>query len=550
MPQSDRESGASQGRIYTAERIITMEGDAPEGVAGIRTLGERITGYLTREAMASADAAGERITDYGARTLLPGFIDVHAHGEVAVRAAFGTVDCRVPKCRSIDDVLGALSAGLADRRGEWLVGQGNLFFDRKLSDGRLPTREELDRVSRNVPIALRAGGHITALNSAALEALGIDRDYREPEHSLSGKPVVIRDADGNPTGVVKEMDNLLPSTGPDDSELEAALAEGYRELFTRYGVTTVGEISETPAGLRAMNALAGRGELPVNIRAYLWVPGTMPLEDALNWRETLGLDHRADRFGVRGLKLFSDGGYSAKNAAVDDHYVGEPHNCGHIALGQEYLEEVLGRAAAVHLQVAIHANGPRAQRWVSQVIESLSLPAGAPRPRIEHAGNYMPDDDLPDAWRQADVLPVPQPVFLYTFGDFFPDYLGEVGRRGRFPLRSLFEQQWPITSSSDVWVGSEPEATNPLFGVWCAMARRSFFGSHIDEAEAISIEQALAMVTTNAALVLGEETERGSLAPGKRADFVVLDRDPTRVPVDDLPAIPVHDVVINSRSVL
>ena len=151
------------------------------------------------------------IDDVGARPLLPGFVDVHAHVEVACRAAYGTVDCRAPECSTVDDVLEALRAGLdAGRESGWIVGQANLFFDRKLREGRLPTRAELDRVSGDVGIALRAGGHITVLNTRALELAGIDRGYAPPAHSITGKPIVERAADDEPTGVVKEMDNVLP----------------------------------------------------------------------------------------------------------------------------------------------------------------------------------------------------------------------------------------------------------------------------------------------------------------------------------------------------
>ncbi|MDI2098914.1 amidohydrolase [Ruicaihuangia caeni] len=521
-----------------------MDAEAPAGAIGIRTDGGSIAGYVTREEVAAAQAAGIPVTDFGDRTIMPGFIDVHAHGEVAVRAAWGTVDCRAPHCATVEDVLARLSNAVAERREGWVVGQGNLFLDRKLRDGRLPTRAELDRVSATVPIAVRAGGHISALNSAALAELGIDREYREPAGSLSGKPVVERDERGEPTGVVKEMDSLMPVTGPADDEIEDALRGGFRELFAANGVTTIGEISETHAGLRAMESLAARNENPVNVRTYLWVPGTLPLDDALDWRRALGVTGAHEGFGVRGLKLFSDGGYSAKNAALDTAYVGEPHNHGHIALDEEYLRDTLLRAAEAGLQVAVHANGPRAQLWVARLIERLRLPAGAPRPRIEHAGNYMPDAEAPGSWRDADIIPVPQPVFIYTFGDFFVDYLGDIGKVGRFPLKSLRDQGWPITSSSDVWVGSEPQATNPLFGVWCAVRRQSFHGLTIDDHEALEVSEALELVTTNAATVLGEE-RRGSLKPGNHADFIVLDRDPLSVAIDDLPHITVHQTFVS-----
>ena len=148
-------------------------------------------------------------------------------------------------------------------------------------------------------------------------------------------------------------------------------------------------------------------------------------------------------------------------------------------------------------------------------------------PRIEHAGNFRPDTATSDWWQRAGVIPVPQPVFLYTFGDYFVDYLGEYGARGRFPLRTLAEQGWPLSGSSDVWVGSEPEATRPMFGVWCCVKRQSYAGLIIDPDEALSVDQALRLHTINAAGVMGEADVKGSIEPGKLANLVVLDRDLT-----------------------
>jgi predicted amidohydrolase YtcJ len=504
--------------------------------------------------MAGGDDAGAvtQVRDVGARPVLPGFVDVHAHSEVACRAAYGTVDCRAPECGKVDDVLEALRAGLEDHRGGWLVGQGNLFFDRKLAERRLPTREELDRVSRTVPIALRAGGHVTVLNSAALADAGIDAGYLAPTHSITGKPAVERDRDGEPTGVVKEMDNALPLPHQDRETVKAAIEEGIHTLFTRNGVTTIGEISETTEGIECMDELAAAGRLGARMRVYLWAPGTLSLDEACSWQDHIRLSAGEDHVRIQGVKLFADGGYSAASAAVKQPYVhtGGCH-CGDIALETEDVLEALAKTRAAGLQLAVHANGDRAQDWLSEIVAGAGgAPEGRLRTRIEHAGNFMPDPAAGELWRRAGILPVPQPVFLYTFGDYFADYLGEYGTRGRFPFARLLSEGWPLSGSSDVWVGSEREATNPMFGVWCCVARRSYDGNQIDPEQAISVEAALRMHTLDAALALGEEAERGSIQPGKAADLVVLDRDPLSSSTGDLRTIRASEVYLGGREAL
>ena len=225
---------------------------------------------------------------------------------------------------------------------------------------------------------------------------------------------------------------------------------------------------------------------------------------------------------------------------------------GDIALERDFLRRRCRRPATPGLQLAIHANGDRAQEWLCEVIEAAGgSPAGARlRTRIEHAGNFMPDRVTSEWWGRAGIMPVPQPVFLYTFGDYFGDYLGEYGTRGRFQFADLLRDGWQLTGSSDVWVGSEREATNPLFSVWCCVRRQTYDERLIDPDQAISVDAALRMHTVNAAAVLGESDSKGTIEPGKLADLVVLDRDPRTAAVDDIPAIGVHRVFLGGEPVL
>lgn len=161
----------------------------------------------------------------------------------------------------------------------------------------------------------------------------------------------------------------------------------------------------------------------------------------------------------------------------------------------------------------------------------------------------MPQKRTADAWAEAGIIPVPQPVFLYTFGEYFPDYLGDYGRRGRFPFKSLLGQGWRLSGSSDVWIGSEREATNPLFSVWCCLKRQTYSGGFIDPEEAVTLAEALRMHTLDAAATLCEDDVRGSIAPGKFADIIALARDPFAVSIDDLRTLKVDYVMSMGREV-
>jgi predicted amidohydrolase YtcJ len=536
--------------LVVSERVMAMaRPNAAPVRGGVAVRDGRIAEIVGFDQVEAARGPKTRVLDVGERPVLPGFIDVHAHVEVACRSSWSTVDCRAPECGCVADVQARLAERVAQTRpGEWIVAQANLFFDRKLAEGRLPTRDELDHVSRRHPIAIRAGGHITVLNTMALALAGIDRDFTPPSHSITGKPAVMHDHCGCPTGVVKEMDNILPLPTQEADAIEEALRGGIRELFTTNGVTTIGEISETVTGIGCMDRLARSDDLGARIRVYLWAPGTLDLREGCEWRDHLSLTADPDRLRVQGIKLFADGGYSAASAAVKSPYVHiDGESRGDIALTEADIEEALGRTRDADLQLAFHANGDRAQEWLCEMIERHDIATGGLRPRIEHAGNFRPDQETSEWWQRAGIIPVPQPVFLYTFGDYFVDYLGAYGARGRFPLRSLLEQGWSLSGSSDVWVGSEPEATRPMFGVWCCVKRESYAGVVIDPDEALTVDQALRMHTIDAAAVMGEADTKGSIEPGKLADLVVLDRDPFAVSVDDLRTIAVDYTILGGE---
>lgn len=537
--------------VVLGGKVISMEPQARRDWEGVAIRDGRIIRMLRRSELAEVQGTNTIVHDLGQRPLMPGFVDVHAHSEVMCRTNHSAIDCRAPECRHITDVQDKLSSATQQTsKGSWVVGQGNLFFDRKLAERRLPSRAELDQVSREHPIALRAGGHISVLNSKALEISGIDRDYVPPPFSITGPPQVERDASGEPTGVVKEMDVLLPLPSVDPSGLKAALKDGLLTSFSSHGVTCIGEISETIAGMEAFSELAEEGELPAAMRYYIWAPGTLKIEQAARWRDHFSLGANPADVRVQGIKLFSDGGFSAKSAAVTCPYLGTD-SCGDIAFSKYFFRRAVELTQGQGLQLSVHANGDRAQQWLcARLLELGGATSGPARMRIEHAGNLMPTVETMEWWARAGIVPVPQAVFIYTFGEYFADYLGEFGRKGLFPFRSLISQGWRLNGSSDVWVGSEREATNPWFSIWCCLKRQAYSGSVLEGSEAITLDEALRMHTLDSAAVLGEADVRGSLAPGKYADVIAPTFDPYTVPVDELRHMTVDFVMARGRSII
>lgn len=546
-------AGQPVERVFIARHILSMI--EPEEVTAGRALlvgGGRILGVVDADAAEKQVQQGAELVDLGERTIIPGFVDPHAHSEVAALTRFGVVDVRVPRCESIRDVLDTLRGSLGQMKDGWLVAQGNLFFDRKLRDGRFPTRAELDSVSTELPIIIRAGGHVSILNSRALELAGIGRDFVPDTGSVTGQPVVEQDGEGYPTGVVMEMDNLIPFPRPTAAETLPALESGVAELFTRYGVTTIGEISETLDGLRAFRLGIECGRIPVRLNVYLWVPGTVSLQEATDPAVLAELrgSHR-DRFDITGVKVFADGGFSAAQAGISTEYLHAPGSCGSVAMSPDEVAEAYRATREVGLQLAIHANGDRTQLEVCRTLAAARERYGEhPGVRIEHAGNYVPDyAGLSQAWREAGVLPVPQPIFLKNFGEFVPDYVGEAAWEAQFPFRTMLADGWPISGSSDVWVGSDEHQSNPFRSIAATLNRRTFHGQLLGAEERVTPWQALWMHTAGGARALGRAGEVGALVPGAHADFTVLEQNPLSCDPDQIDGIHVAEMYLAGQRI-
>jgi predicted amidohydrolase YtcJ len=533
------DAGTSGDPLVLKGKVLPLSDSGAAEVDSVALDGGRVA------AVGAGAPEGAHEVDFGDRVVMPAFVDPHAHLEITSVARYSMADCRAPSHKNIAEALEALAEKAREtEKGEWVMGEANLFFDQKIEDKRLPTREELDSVSTEHPMILRAGGHTSVINSRALELTDVTKYIGQ--QGMMGGAVVHMGDDGQPTGVISELDKALGLPTLDRGELQAAIEEGIDKLFLQYGVTAVGEISETREGLGILDRLIGSGEAPIRLAVYLWAPGTCTIEEACEWPPFDSPEMR-----VAGLKLFADGGYSARNAAARTPYLNPDGSAGHIGninLSVEEIADAMRRSDAAGIQLAVHGNGELAQDQICNGILASGV-ASPLVPRIEHAGNVLTEFSATELWKRAGITPMPQPVFLYNFGEGLSTYLGPAVDKGRYPFRSLLDAGWRISGSSDCHLGCEESQTNPLFSVWCCVARRGFWGEEIQPEQSISVTEALRMHTLYAAEAIRQEDERGSLETGKRGDVIVLDRDPRTVPTDELPDVKVDFVYVDGRQV-
>jgi len=506
------------GLVLYNGRIYTMDRARPRAQA-VAIAGNRIAAVGEDEQIKSLLAPGGEAVDLGGRTVVPGFTDCHIHFvEYALRLA--RIDLSGVRSRAEALRLVAERARTA-RPGEWLLGGG---WDRNLwDDPSFPTREDLDSVAPRNPVALGSkDGHSLWANSLALARAGITAETPDPP----GGEIERRAGTGEPTGILKETAKRLveeviekPSPEAIQSALKVAMANAHRA-----GLTGIHDCEDELA-FAAFQELSKQGEL--GLRVLMHVP-------AENLDHAIGLGLRTG-FGnewlrVGGVKIFADGALGSRTAAMLAPYQDEPHNLGIVVTPKEELRELIRKASRAGLSVAIHAIGDRANRDVLDVLEEgrqAGEGAGL-RHRIEHVQLLHPAD-IPRLAKLG-VIASMQPIHATSDMEMVRRHWGEERARGAYAWRSLLDAGTVLVFGSDCPV----ETLNPLVGIHAAVTRRRADGSPGPEGwhpeERITVEEAVRAYTLGAAYASGEEREKGSIAPGKLADLVVLSQDIFAIP--------------------
>lgn len=508
--------------------VISLDRHFPNATAvGVR--GQRVVWVGAVEDATQEFSASYREVDLGGSTVVPGFVDAHHH-IMMFGYWLSQIDCGFPEVTSIQLILAAVGERcLHVPVGEWVLGRG--YDDNRLIEGRSLTRQDLDTVSPHHPVLIRnVSGHMCVANSAALRQAGVSRTSVSP---FGGHIAV--DAEGEPTGLLQEAAQELlgvPLLTSDKSLLREYLTTAGK-AYLAAGVTSGHEAGIfTAAEFSVFQEARAEGWLP--LRTYMMV--RPPLFQAF---DDVGLvsGFGDDRLRVGSLKLVSDGSLIGRTAAVSSPYEppGDPEDLGIAMFTQEELNDLVWRAHHAGWQVAIHAIGDRAIDMCLDAYESAQAlhPRPGARHRIEHCGVMRPD--IIARMVRMGVIPVGQPPFISEFGDGFLKHLGTDRCRLTYPLKSLLEAGLPACGSSDSPVSSY----RPLVGIQAAVTERTSGDQDFAPAEALTVEEALSIYTRNSAYAAFDEGNRGTIAPGKYADAVVLSRDPRLEPPDTIADIAV-----------
>jgi predicted amidohydrolase YtcJ len=501
------------GRIYTLDGAGTI-------ASAIAACEGRVVA-VGNDANVRARYVGYQEVDLGGATVFPGFTDSHIHF-ASVGLALGRVS--LEDTATLHAAVARVAAAAAKTPlGAWIRGRG---WDQNVWRlGRFPSRDDLDAATPDHPVALSSkDGHLLWCNTAALRAAGIDAGTTSP---FGGEVEAIG---GRLTGILKEAATALVTAAmpaPTDEEIEAAVLAA-TPLAHREGLTGIHEVTGLPettgsATLRAFQRLRADGRL--SVRVLMGIPEAN-LDAAIQLGLRSGVGDDTLRIGF--LKIFADGTLGSQTASMLAPFEGSAGNVGIAIHTRAELIDLVGRAAAAGIACAIHAIGDRANRWALDAFEA-ALPVTRRfglRQRLEHVQVIHPDD-LPRL-AAAGVIASMQPTHATSDRDAADRYWGERSRTA-YAWRSLQVSGAVLAFGSDAPV----ETFSVLRGLHAAVFRHDPGDGRAPwrPEETISMEAALRAYTNGAAYAAGEESTKGSLEPGKVADFVALDRDVLRDPV-------------------
>lgn len=507
------------GTIYTLEPGVSTTEAVLVQNGRIQAIGKR----------AELEKHGQRIVDLKGKTMLPAFIDSHSH---LMGVANGLLQVDLTEAASFDQVKEKIQRFIQENqvpKGKWVLAKG--INHGVLQEKRLPEKAFLDEITAEHPLVVQhTTGHSGVLNSKGLEVLDITAQTPDPD----GGHIDFA------TGLLEEnafIQNMERFPLPTGAELMAAFEKAQR-LYAANGITTVQEGMFVEQIRDIYTMLYQQNRLWLDVVAYMDLKNNPELIDAFP-----SCKGKYDRhLKVGGYKVLLDGSPQSRTAWVTKPYA--DGTSGYPMLSDEELEPLVERAVREQQQLLMHANGDAATDQYLWVYEKVMKKWGPGiRPVLIH-GQIVRYDQVREMARLG-VTPSFFLAHVYHWGDVHLENLGMERARRISPVREALENQIPFTLHQDAPV----IPPNMMETLWCAVNRKTKNGVVLGGEQKLSVYQALQAITVNAAKQYGEEQEKGTIAAGKRADFVILDKDPLKAELEEIRRIQVKMTVKDGQTI-
>jgi predicted amidohydrolase YtcJ len=513
-PPCEPALGIVNAKVFTVDR-------ARPWAEAVGVCGERIDAVGTSDEIRRALPAGAHIVDAGGRLVVPGFNDAHVH---LVDGAKDLLSVNLRDATSSDEMRARVAAYVAKTpKGRWILGG---FWDHEAwPDHALPTRALMDAAAPDHPVFLqRLDGHMAVANSRALALAGVTRDTPVPEGGA-----IVKDASGEIAGVLKDnamglVDRAIPAPSYEETLTGAKAALAHAASL---GVTTVQDLTTSADQLRVYQALRASGELPVRIYATQ----QRPYEEFVTMGVATGFGD--DWLRIGGVKLYADGSMGSGTAAFFEAYADDPSTRGLLLQSPEALKTLVFDADAAGFQLLVHAIGDRANAVVLDIVEALARERGPRdrRVRIEHAQVVRDADKA--RFAKAGVIASIQPSHCTDDMRWAEKRIGTDRCALAYDFKSFLDAGVRVAFGTDWYV----EPLDPMIGLHAAVTRQFADGTPAGgwhPEERIPMAQAVELYTLGSAYAEFAETRKGSIAPGKLADMVMLSRDLFTIPAGDI----------------
>ncbi len=542
-------SGAGTGTgadlIITGGPILTMEGAAPTTAEAVVVDDGRIIFVGSKTEALKRKGDGTIVKDLAGKTLMPGFIDGHAHAQQFGAQAVGANLLAPPDgtVNTIDDVVEKLKAfaqGPDVGRTGWIFGVG---YDDALL-GRHLTREDLDKVSTTVPVmATHISGHFAAVNTLGLSLIGYDASTPNPEGG-----VIRREADGKtPNGVLEELaaiPHMLTALTPATQEAKDYFLKRGLEMAKSFGYTTTNEGRMFGSMHAVMVDAARRGLVDIDFIGWMDYTGRAELDKGFS-------AGYSNHYRLGGLKITLDGSPQGRTAWRTAPYLippdgQKPGYKGYPAIPDiKQVEAYLDEAYAKGWPVKVHTNGDAAIDQLFAALRPVVTKYGVkPGQTILVHGQFIRPDQVKEL-KSLGIFPSMFPMHTFYWGDWYEQIVGPEQAAQISPMRSILTTGLHATSHTDA-----PIALPNLMQVaWATVNRTSRSGKVIGPDERVTPYEAMQMITIWGAEQFGEQATKGSLEEGKLADFVILSDNPVTIDPKDINSIQVLETVKEGKSV-
>ena len=528
--------------VLLGGRVVTLDPARPEATA-VAARGDRIVAIGDEERVRRLVGPDTHVVELVDELVIPGLIDAHGH---FLGLGLSQMQLDLTSAASWNELVDGVAAAAAEApAGSWVIGRG--WHQEKWAVAAEPSVEGLpvhDELSRSVPdhpvLLVHASGHAAMVNRRALDLAGITADTPDPP---GGE--IVRGADGEPTGVLRETAEelvaALAAERTDPAAIRRRVELAGAECL-RHGVTSFQDAGTSLGELETLRAMAEEGALPIR----LWVmldDDTETLRTALPRVIVRGAGR--NHLTVGGIKRWVDGALGSHGAWLLAPYDDLPTSTGLNIVTADELRAAALLAAEHRLQLCSHAIGDRANRVTLDVYESVlaGLSDGDDRRwRVEHAQHLHPDD-IP-RFARLGVVASMQPVHCTSDGPWVVPRLGERrAREGAYMWRGLLDSGALLASGTDVPV----EPVDPIATFHAAVTRKMADGAPFHPDQAMTRDEALRSMTLDAARAAFEEDLKGSLDVGKLADLTVLSADLLEVPEDEIQDVEVVYTIVGGE---